>query len=441
MTGVPPSVTVSSGYTLGQMVQRVRQVLRPGPSRFRNPSYGPQGFQLVQLRDRVRTFLRDDNVATQFITDDEINGWLNEALQEVTWRTKMNSVTVTGTLDASGNAPVPTDYLTWQEMLVDGKPANLVTDDEEWNDLRDSEGSENRVMVRINGRMIETNLAQMGVAYTLTYVKQPSQLVLDTDQPSLPVNLQQRLLHYARAQGLYKERDFFSADRYMQLFESGLAPAEGLAPSEVVRQGEMTYRDIQDYEIVDWLNEGLLDLAFRLGVVKHEIIGNIDTDGRFQLPADYLRAIQLRTSAMGSDGRFDVEFVDDAIFTDWLVNSGGGIPAHYIGRIFEGYVELYPAPTGNFTLRYVARPNTLVEKDDTSDLPVSVQERAIHYARAHALMAQGLQQDLIKADRYMALYSSDLPSATVRDADHPGPLQLVPAAGWFDADPEAHHQG
>src|SRR5437016_4086226 len=153
--GEPLSGTGSGtneGYTLVGMIQRVRQVLRPGSNTHDLPSLGSQGHPLYDLRARVRASLRDD--AGGFISDTEIDQWINEGLEQVAVRSRSVRHTLAGTVGPDNKIALPFDFIEALRLELAGKPVDIQTADEQWYDFADSTGGP-RTVARVFGNKME----------------------------------------------------------------------------------------------------------------------------------------------------------------------------------------------------------------------------------------------------------------------------------------------
>jgi hypothetical protein len=438
-TGQPVYAT---GYTLGQMVERVRQALPSRVNSFGSPTLGPQGLTAAEFISRVRRGLRDDAVADsdRFISDDEILQWVNEGLLDVSDRTHAVRNTAVGTTDGTPYLPLPVDYLGMNEVYIGGVPWNKADDNEEWNDWAYSNSEPTQGLWRIVENTVQVfPLPASGTPWTVYYTAQPITFggPDGTDLSNVPVSLQSKVIQYARAFAHWRLRDYYDGDRYMSLYESGLGPGLAVRPTD----GEASRpRDVQDYEIVAWLNEAFLQLAWREEFVLREYT-SAPVEGVITLPVDYLKTRFLRlVSVAGADETHRVEFVNDDVFDTWTYDSANSVPAHYIARISGLVIEIHPVPSGDAVLRYIAAPTVLTDLSQRSEVPLPLQQKAIDYARYQALLSAPVSQtDLPRADRYMASFEAGLKKATVNERNIAGPITLVMQPGYWDLDPETAH--
>ncbi len=177
--------------------------------------------------------------------------------------------------------------------------------------------------------------------------------------------------------------------------------------------------------IVDFLNEGYMDLALRLRLVHKTDAGTTTSTGTIPFPADYFETQNLEI------GSLDLGEVSDGVFESWKVPGDfpGGVT---LFRYFGTNIETYPAAVSTaYTHRYHARPPLLTADSDVfTYLPPELEQRLISYARGQC---HYLQDEPDIGDRYMGLYQTGLPSVPrVSGRWGKGPRTLVPAASPFE---------
>lgn len=183
-------------------------------------------------------------------------------------------------------------------------------------------------------------------------------------------------------------------------------------------------------DVDDWLNEGYFDLNARLQYLRAEDTGTVSGDLTLPLTPRVLTVLSLR---LGID---DVEFVDDDVFWSW--SDDAGTPKTTLGRVFEGVIELYPAPAAaSYALRYIREPTLLDSDDDEPELPQHLQVKLIRYAQAQAFLKMDQANEFTA---YLALYEEGLPGPPgIIKPINPGPLTVTRELGPFDLDPDARH--
>lgn len=190
-------------------------------------------------------------------------------------------------------------------------------------------------------------------------------------------------------------------------------------------------------EVNDWLNEAQLEIATRLRALDKETSATFpDATGVVAVPTDLIDIDGFRI------GTGDVAFVDSQSF--WNAKDDAitlAEPKPYIGRIFQGNFEIYPAPatTTAYKLRYIRTPATLALDADVPEIPVEWHVHLTYYATARAYYK--LNEDAL-GDRYMAMYQEGLPpKRSPRSRNRPGKRAVVVEPNAFDYDPEAMHLG
>lgn len=190
-------------------------------------------------------------------------------------------------------------------------------------------------------------------------------------------------------------------------------------------------------EVKDWLNEAQLEIAARLRCIDKELSDTFaDATGVEPVPADFVDIEGFRI------GTADVVFVDSQSF--WGAKDESLTleePAAYLGRIFGGNFEVYPAPAAAtaYKLRYIRKPATLSGDSDVPEIPEEWHVHMTYYATARALYKLNEEGN---ADRYMAMYQEGLPpKRSPRSRNRPGSRAIVVEGNAFDYDPEATHFG
>jgi hypothetical protein len=188
----------------------------------------PSGWTLGQLMDRVRKVLRDDD--DEFIGNAEIAYWLNEGQMEIARRTDLLRVEFTTFFDANGRVTLPDDFLRLLDLRSslanrDGSYDVALVDDSAFFTWKDSASTPSQVIARMFGGYIQTYPVQPNTAQlTIAYVKRPQDMSGLDDYPEIPADYQVQLLRYAQAQGKLKEREMDAYQAYMQQFLEALPP-------------------------------------------------------------------------------------------------------------------------------------------------------------------------------------------------------------------------
>lgn len=179
-------------------------------------------------------------------------------------------------------------------------------------------------------------------------------------------------------------------------------------------------------QVWNYLNEGYLDLATRLRLLRLEVSGTTASDGTIPFPADYVGfgSLVIGTIALAE--------VSSDIFDSYLIPSD--TPEITLFRFFGTDIETYPTDdtaSAAYTLRYIALPPKLdAGTDEFTYLPPELDRRLVAYARAQCRFVEG---DVNEADRLMQTYESGIPD-TPRAMSRwgRGPDSLVPMPGYFD---------
>lgn len=179
---------------------------------------------LSTMRGQVRNSLRDSEKT--FITDAEINDWLNEAYRDLATRLKIAPQKQQTEADVaiSGNTlPVPADFVDLIHLRLGTNDDVQFVNDDEWNAFKDAGSSPSRTIARIFNNNFEFYpTPDASTAYVLRYYAMPVALAADADVPAIPEILHIKLVHYAKAMGLWKSDEPTLGDRWMQLYEDGL---------------------------------------------------------------------------------------------------------------------------------------------------------------------------------------------------------------------------
>lgn len=122
--------------------------------------------------------------------------------------------------------------------------------------------------------------------------------------------------------------------------------------------------------------------------------------------------------------------VDDGVFESW--SEPGGTPYVNLARSFNNQIETYPVQaSADYTLRYVARPTTMVQlTDQPTSLTPELCDRLWRYAASLAKSREGEAQE---AQTYMDEYLEGLPGRPrVAHRMRPASVSLIPQPGPFD---------
>lgn len=98
-------------------------------------------------------------------------------------------------------------------------------DDDLWWAYSDDAADPEVTLGRVFNETIELYpTPEVGTAYKIRYVKKPTALSAGGDAPAIPEELHKKLVFYATSRGKLKEGQEGMSDRYMAMYEEGLAP-------------------------------------------------------------------------------------------------------------------------------------------------------------------------------------------------------------------------
>lgn len=194
---------------------------------------------LGDIKALVRVQLRDED--ERFVPPADVTKWVNVAQREIAERLGLlEGETLAGVTIAPSRFAIPADYITASYLEVAGEKVEFVSH-EEFERTKDGDlGWPYAVAHAFNGHIeIAPNVA-VGTTYDLRYIKGPTDLAADSDIPAIPVELHPRLAWFGTAMALLKEREEGLADRFFELYSSGLPPS-GLGQGRV-KPGPMRLR-------------------------------------------------------------------------------------------------------------------------------------------------------------------------------------------------------
>lgn len=183
---------------------------------------------LTELRSRVRTVVEDSSGA--YVTEGEIDDWLNEAQLDLAARLKLlqaelsSTMGAAGTSVANGTIDLPSGFVSAISLRFSTSDVEFVDDDYFWG-ASDESGSLSNPIARVFNDKIEIYpAAESGTAFKLRYTKKPTDLSAGADIPALPEELHKKMVRYAQAHARLKEGYEGQHDRYMAMYEQGLPP-------------------------------------------------------------------------------------------------------------------------------------------------------------------------------------------------------------------------
>lgn len=188
--------------------------------------------EYVEMQDRVRSVVRDTQGA--FITDDDVEDWLNEAQQELAHRLgilqkEITNLTTGAAQITGGSLALPSDLVDIISLTLD--PTNggevAIVDEGTYSSYSSSGAVAGATLGRIFGGAVSLYPAPTdNAAYALRYVRDLPDLATSTEeaQGGLPSELHVRMVHYARAQAMWKLKEMDRGRVYYELFVGGLPP-------------------------------------------------------------------------------------------------------------------------------------------------------------------------------------------------------------------------
>jgi len=173
------------------------------------------------MRSRVRSVVRD--TAGTFVTDTDVNNWLEEASLDVATRLKalQEEATEADLTETSNGFELPADFLGVISLRLGADDVHFL-DAFGWSDWSDSGATPPRTLGRIFNNQIELYpTPDSGFTYTLRYYRKAAALS-DSEEAELPESFHIKLVNYARAHAKYKDDRGDEGDRYMGMYEQGL---------------------------------------------------------------------------------------------------------------------------------------------------------------------------------------------------------------------------
>ncbi len=160
--------------------------------------------------------------------------------------------------------------------------------------------------------------------------------------------------------------------------------------AEILLRVKKTFGDeagieIDDPLIINWINDGMVDIARRTGCLQGEAqISSVLGQKTYDLPADYLS-----TKRVTFDGRklepIAVEDLDELDSDRDTVNQQGE-PSNYY--IWARKFNFYPIPNAegvsNIVAMYTRMPNLVAISTDVPQIPIAFHEDIVRFVLARA---------------------------------------------------------
>lgn len=180
---------------------------------------------LDELIQRVRVFSRDSGA--NYITDEMIMDWLNEAYTDLVARLKLFDEEVSTTTSGGNTLSFPTDegLLQITSITLGTEDRAVPVDDASWESLTDQGDTPAQTVYRVYENQIEFYpTPASGTTVTLRYKSTPERLNSVTDSHELPAQLERKMLEYAKAQCRFADSDFDGGNNWLVLYEQSLPP-------------------------------------------------------------------------------------------------------------------------------------------------------------------------------------------------------------------------
>lgn len=175
----------------------------------------------LEMQTSTFAVLRDSERA--FVTLAEVKEWLNEGLLDLCARLRLKQTRATGTTSSTGTITLPDEFLENMSLWIDGAPVNFVDDSVFESYSEPASTTPYALLGRVFDGAVETYPSQISADYEWRYVKRPTELSADGDQPSdLTPELARRVINFARAEAKLKEGEESEYAIYRGRYEEGL---------------------------------------------------------------------------------------------------------------------------------------------------------------------------------------------------------------------------
>lgn len=150
-----------------------------------------------------------------FVKEEDVQGWLNQALIDVDARLRFTRSEATGVTDGTNLIDLAdTATLVEPLSLRLGTDDVVFVSDDDWNDWADAGGSPPSTLGRVFNGMIELfPTPDNSTAYTFRYLAEPPALVNHSDSPTLPKHMHPKLVAFAAAEACYQDGNLALGDR------------------------------------------------------------------------------------------------------------------------------------------------------------------------------------------------------------------------------------
>lgn len=162
----------------------------------------------AELRERVYSYVNDST--RTFITESDVDMWIQEGLDDISSRLRMSQGEVTDT--TTGTIEIPADMVEPISLLVGSGYVSWVSD----NTYAQAIESDIGPVARVFNGQVEVTPVPEETTYTLRYWSMAS------DTSLIRGNLKVRLVNYAVSRAKAKEGDFGASEHFLGLYERGL---------------------------------------------------------------------------------------------------------------------------------------------------------------------------------------------------------------------------
>ena len=186
---------------------------------------------LVKLRTLVYAALRDTE--RSFNEPWFVDEMLNEGYLDLNARLRLNKQEASGTTEADGEVPFPTDLVEIESLYISASPVSFMDDDsflsfQQSNVMPYTANDVTAILGRVHQgtSKIETFPAAVSEPYVLEYIARPATMEAESDTPEiLTKELIPRIVNYARAYCKWQEDAEAEGSKFMALYEQGLPGA------------------------------------------------------------------------------------------------------------------------------------------------------------------------------------------------------------------------
>jgi hypothetical protein len=179
----------------------------------------------VHIQDSARSYIREDSVI----------GWLNEAMFDLDARYRVTVKQATGTF-TDNTITLPTGVLDIDFLRVGSQSVDTdFLTDTDFNLLAYGTSQPTISVARRYGTTVEVYpTPDVGTAWTLRYLGEPTALADNADVPALPTVLHRKMVLFAASEALFQEGNYELGGMKRSDYESDLP----MAPAAILRRKE-----------------------------------------------------------------------------------------------------------------------------------------------------------------------------------------------------------